>query len=536
MIRPIVFTLCISFSSFANPPKMSWVQERLQNAKILIQKARYLVPEKFSSKSIERVEIGSEESENDDLVTYYNVEAAKNMLSTIAEVENRKIINKIKRGETLAGSDLTIMHQIVATFLEVQHDLKKLENSSNEMISLISRLDRFEVLDNTYTDYYALRKFRRLINDSDSSYDIQAHEISKLIRSILKKDYIYTTIEDFNDFALSYNEKRLMSNNDELKDKIKNHPAVNILKEHRKLVRLARKYRNKERLDKFFDLGIEITHLLSKAFGNGTGAVRWREGHLFKRDKLNQEILDELQPLDIITEKTYFALTDTFIPGHFGHNAIWLGTEDQLKEIGMWYHPSIVKYHNEIEQGLSIIETDRSGTHLKTLEDFMNVDEFAILRVRDNYLTPEKMENVFEVALAQIGKTYDFNFDVETTDQLVCSELLYQSFGDVKWPTQKWPGRMAISPDDVTSLALYENSPVELVYYVAQRKKGDYKYKTKDDLAKDLGYKRINDGYYSSTEDCKYKRVGRKRKVRGSVVNRYRKEKVCETSFSKLAY
>ncbi len=528
MLKPIVVTLCISLSSFANTSESNWVQEKLRNAKVLIQKARQLTPERHRYKSLQY--------ENNDLVIYYHIEAAKNMLSKIAEVENRKIINKIKRGETLAGSDLTVMHQIVATFLEVQKDLSKLEKSQDQAISLLSRLDRFEVLDNTYTDYYAFRKFRRLINDSDLSYDIQAHEISKLIRSILKKEYIYKTIESYNKFAQYYNDNKQLSNNHDLKEKIVSHPAVNLLKEHKKLLKLSRKYRNKERLDKLFDLGIEITHLLSKAFGNGTGAVRWREGYLFKRDKLEQEILDNLRPLDIITEKTYFALTDTFIPGHFGHNAIWLGTKQQLQEIGMWYHPSIVEYHNEIEQGLSIIETDRTGTHLKSLEDFMNVDEFAILRVSDDFLSPLKKEKVFTVALAQIGKSYDFNFDVETTDQLVCSELLYQSFGDVKWPTQKWPGRMAISPDDITSLALYENSPVDLVYYVAQKEKGNYRYKTKQDLAIDLGFQNIDNNYYSTSKDCKHERLSRKESVRGSIANRYNRKKVCKTTYTKLSY
>ncbi|MCR9206197.1 MAG: YiiX/YebB-like N1pC/P60 family cysteine hydrolase, partial [Halobacteriovoraceae bacterium] len=263
---------------------------------------------------------------------------------------------------------------------------------------------------------------------------------------------------------------------------------------------------------------------------------RWRRGFLDKDKKIEQEIFVQLQPLDIITEKVGYTPTDFFIPGHFGHNAIWLGTKEQLKELGIWNHPVIKPFQKDIEKGQSIIETDRSGTHLKSLSKFMNVDEFGLLRFKkdvvDVQVETEKVLKIYETAFAQLGKTYDFNFDVETTDQLVCSELLYQSFGDVNWPTEPYIGRTTISPDNVVSLALYDNAPIDLIYYMKGTKKGTYVYKDIDDLAKDVGFVKKNGLYKEPYKVCKTVWV-RKPGTRG-------REKIskreCETRFRDLIY
>jgi uncharacterized protein YycO len=269
--------------------------------------------------------------------------------------------------------------------------------------------------------------------------------------------------------------------------------------------------KDKKAMNKLFkkDAALKVKrymlHHVSGSIGNLLGSIRWRKGRLLNNEKIIQEALAQLKPLDIITEKTWFAATDTFIPGHFGHNAIWLGTKEQLIANGMWSHPSIVPLQKQIEEGKSIIESDRTGTHLKDLREFMNVDEFAILRLKDlKFKSEVYKENLYKIATGQLGKGYDFNFNVETTDKLVCSELLYQSYGDIKWPTEVYLSRFTISPDNVVSLALYQNSPIELTYYVAQVEKSDsdLKYKTMDDLAKDIGFRKVDGNYYGVNETC----------------------------------
>ena len=68
------------------------------------------------------------------------------------------------------------------------------------------------------------------------------------------------------------------------------------------------------------------------------------------------------------------------------------------------------------------------------------------------------------MAFRQLGKKYDFNFDVNTTDKIVCSELAYVSFPSIDWPTEKVLGRHSISPDNVAQLA-WNNVPLQLVMF-----------------------------------------------------------------------
>src|SRR5690606_24429221 len=180
-----------------------------------------------------------------------------------------------------------------------------------------------------------------------------------------------------------------------------------------------------------------VVHHISGFIGNRAGSVKFRKGTMWDDQPLNQDIASMLQPMDIITEKTPFILTDKLIPGHFGHNAFWLGTEEQLKDLGVWDEEFMRPFHAAIRSGQNIMETDRSGTHLKALEPWMNIDEIAVIRRQDRPARKDEIREFYAVLMAQPGKTYDFNFDVETTDKLVCSELLYQAFGDVIWPTER---------------------------------------------------------------------------------------------------
>lgn len=193
-----------------------------------------------------------------------------------------------------------------------------------------------------------------------------------------------------------------------------------------------------------------VTHVVSKGFGNGAGLIQSRHGKLYDPSPERiKELEAQLQPLDILLEKTPFRLTDKFIPGHWGHVAIWTGNKEQLQAIGAWNHPAVVPFHDEIEnKGKRIIEALRPGVQYNTLHHFMDIDDFAAVRYQKELTRAER--NIYMInAFEQIGKVYDFNFDVETDERIVCSELAYVTFDDMDWPVAKAAGRYTISPDNV---------------------------------------------------------------------------------------
>ena len=215
-------------------------------------------------------------------------------------------------------------------------------------------------------------------------------------------------------------------------------------------------------------LGSAAIGKLSEVFGNGVGLVETRNGKLWEKAAVRDRLLGLLQPLDILLEKTPFRLTDWFIPGHFGHVAVWMGTVAELDALGVFARPEMQQdpypgYRADIADGRSVLEALRTGVTLNTLDHFLNVDDVAVLRPRS--LSATEVVDSLVRGFRQIGKEYDFNFDVETTGTIVCSELPYHVYPNVDWKTEQQLGRFTISPDDIASLALGDNPAFELVTF-----------------------------------------------------------------------
>lgn len=217
--------------------------------------------------------------------------------------------------------------------------------------------------------------------------------------------------------------------------------------------------------------GKAITNGLSMGFGNLVGMVATRKGYLTKLTREQRiDMAKELEPLDILMEKTPFRLTDKLIPGHYGHVAIWVGTEEQLIKLGVW--SQIPKHiQNKISNGHNIVEALRPGVQINTLEHFLNIDDMLVIRENRPHISDAYKRQALLTTIAQIGKEYDFNFDVNSHDKIVCSELAYVVFGDIEWPLNKSLGRYTISPDHVAKIATGPRRIFEpvMLYFEGQR-------------------------------------------------------------------
>jgi hypothetical protein len=96
----------------------------------------------------------------------------------------------------------------------------------------------------------------------------------------------------------------------------------------------------------------------------------------------------------------------------------------------------------------------------------MNIDEYSILRKTDGLDSSPQVAEQISRGIDQLGKDYDFNFDISTLDKIVCSELIYIVFGHVNWPTQYRLGRPTITPDDVGETLFMKNTRFTMTDYV----------------------------------------------------------------------
>jgi uncharacterized protein YycO len=408
---------------------------------------------------------------------------------TIALAKHLK--QQIADNKPLSGADLDEMNKSLLKYLKIRKKFYKVaelhecwlnlsafkaltikpisdqEQLKGIMLSLSAALLLYDNYLLAISIFEEDEKLRRVLNTRDSGYGIGQDELQKITRSYnsyRKRQRVQK--------ALIFYSKRVVALSKQMQDDesfkslkllIDQSPSYHLtLKRKGEFYLFGRKLQFMGAIssDKLHSFANEGLNLFSKFFGNSIGLIESRKGLLYNRADVLKFVSNKLKAGDILLEKTPFRLTDKFIPGHWGHAAIWIGTESELKQLGIWHHPVVKKYHHKIRQGNFVVEALRPGVQLNSLQHFINIDDLAILR-HTNQNGKTRAERII-LTLRQVGKEYDFNFDVETTDKIVCSELIYIVYTGINWPTKKTLGRFTISPDNVASKAL-NSGPLKLI-------------------------------------------------------------------------
>ncbi|HPT51075.1 MAG TPA: YiiX/YebB-like N1pC/P60 family cysteine hydrolase [Accumulibacter sp.] len=307
-------------------------------------------------------------------------------------------------------------------------------------------------------------EFRRHLNRSDRGFDLPAGILDEMAVNFASVDNRRRTLR-----AIDWVDKHARSFQPEpferyayLLDSIEQSPSLQMVRRFQPLRDVGQSlgFFSTQTVDMLFTLKNESTNLSSLLFGNVVGLVETRHGKLYGRPEVAQRLAETLKAGDILLEKTPFRLTDKFIPGYWGHAAIWVGGEAELRALGIWDHPVVRPHQAAIRSGRGVVEALRSGVQMNTMAHFLNIDDLAVIR-HTGLSTPQAAEAVLQ-ALRQVGKAYDFNFDAETTHRVFCSKLVYLVYGDMKWPTSRMLGRVTVVPDDVAAL-VSEDGPLRVI-------------------------------------------------------------------------
>ena len=155
-----------------------------------------------------------------------------------------------------------------------------------------------------------------------------------------------------------------------------------------------------------------------------------------------------LRPFDIVLMRSPNHLTNKFIPGYFGHVGIWLG--NNLVERYL-----IKPFEKRRKDGVAMVEVLRSGMQISTLDEFADGEIFLVMRPEN--LTRKHKKNILFNIRKQLTKAYDFNFDVESSEAITCTELVYLAYDFIDWRIRYTMERYTISPDDLVLTALMGN-------------------------------------------------------------------------------
>lgn len=398
---------------------------------------------------------------------------------------------KADQGKPLTGDDIALLNQGINEHLALREEMLAvaeshecwLDASAAElarggiteearfrgvMVSLASALVLYDNYLLAVSLFEGDPKLRRILNEKDPGYAVTSAALSKVTlsyNSIANRQRVRRAISFFEGESKKHPALlRDDSGTAYLAMLIVQSPSYTMVKKVSPFYVIGRKlgFLGAATTDTLTGLEREGVNLFSMLFGNAVGLVETRKGKLAKRGDVAKEVTATLRAGDILLEKTPFRLTDKLIPGYWGHAAVWVGGEAELKKLGIWDNPVVARYHDEIRQGRLVVEALRSGVEMNSLEHFLNVDSLGILRKAA--AGPQERGRIIIQALRQVGKPYDFNFDVESKERVYCSKLVYLSYSGIDWPTKKSLGRATFSPDDVAVRA-FRGGDLQLITF-----------------------------------------------------------------------
>lgn len=419
---------------------------------------------------------------------------AERALSLRAETikVGKAIKAKLDRGKPLTGDDIALINTGINEHLALRKELLAVaeahecwqDGSDKElarkgitpesrfngvMLSLSSAMLLYDNYLLSISLFEGDSKLRRILNERDPGYAVTSAALAKVTlnyNSISNRARVRKAIKYYEKESERFKASLAKSPEaDYLNLLIAQSPSFSMVKKWSPYYVINRKigFLTGVTTDTVTGLERDGVSLFSMVFGNAMGLVETRKGKLYENKEVLSDVRSSLKAGDILLEKTPFRLTDKLIPGYWGHAAVWIGSEDELKELAIWDNPLVARYRDEIREGRMVVEALRSGVEMNTLQHFLNIDSIGILRKPD--LSREARANTIIQALRQVGKPYDFNFDVESKERVYCSKLVYLSYSGIDWPTKRSLGRTTFTPDDVAIKAAREGILQLVTFY-----------------------------------------------------------------------
>ena len=244
-----------------------------------------------------------------------------------------------------------------------------------------------------------------------------------------------------------------------------------------------------EKIEKgLFSIWFPVQKNAAKALGHTY--ISTRENKFITIEQIN-EMKKEMEPGDIMLQRRNWYASNIGIPGFWAHAALYTGTLEDMDEFFASEFPykDFDKFSDYIESDLpdvfakfneetegykqAVIEGKEPGIILQPLEVSALADYVVTLRPK---LEKQDILRSLIRAFENFGKPYDFNFDFETRDSMVCSELVYDAYQaqegkiGIDFPLSFMNGRKIMAPVDIAKKFNQEygneNAELEFIYFL----------------------------------------------------------------------
>lgn len=182
------------------------------------------------------------------------------------------------------------------------------------------------------------------------------------------------------------------------------------------------------------------------------------------------EVLRVLKPFDILLVSNHSYQIGRLMPGRFSHSVIYLGTEAQLRAVGLWTHPALVPYHDDIRAGKTMIEAAAPNVHLVSPEKTFEVDQVFAMRPA---LTPALKRKALERMFSVLGQPFNYGLGIDPAgERFACTGLIFHAMPELGFTLRNVYGTTALMPDDLAAQAIRGERLTPLIYVTGREGEG----------------------------------------------------------------
>ncbi|MCA9189146.1 MAG: YiiX/YebB-like N1pC/P60 family cysteine hydrolase [Pirellulaceae bacterium] len=178
-----------------------------------------------------------------------------------------------------------------------------------------------------------------------------------------------------------------------------------------------------------------------------------------------------LTPGDVLLVRKEHALTNYFLPGYWPHSALYVGTLENLQDVGLSRHPHVAPRWQRLQSCDTpnrgrVVEAMKDGVRIRSMNSPYASDSIVVVRPQ---LPIDIVQAAIARALQHESKEYDFSFDFTTSHRLVCTEVVYRAYdglGGISFPLLPRAGRLTLAAAEIVQLALERNQFGVVATYV----------------------------------------------------------------------